>query len=553
MPSMAHLAGNNHRKQPGSRIFQLSLAFSLSLASTSMYGAMGSKHADQHKRDPGKTTEIQQARPFDFSRIADTVGVLQSGAIEQHLGMHADQAVLESLDASAAFVQAFELGDELFEMNYNALDGVGINVGNGQRFSSVPRLDLNGPKAWANVMPQRHTGPNGDSCISCHNLPVSDGAGGINDNVIRIDPERHQQGFIERQSPHLFGMGAVQLLAEDMTTDLQAQRDAAVTQSCASGGTIELALATKSISFGVLQVSCDNINTRKLKGIDQDLVVKPFEWKGLTAFVRDFVRGASHQELGMQAIELVGHEDSDFDGISDELTVGDITAMAVYNAAQPRPVSKLELNRVTSTLSEEELDRYGLPLEASEIQSIENGEQLFENAQCGSCHKSALTVSAPIFSEPSAHPDYRDSVFPAGEQVSLPSVAIQFDITRDILNNPQLMDSGQTLGQFERDPTTGAAIVRLYGDLKRHNMGSALAEEIDEGNVGAAVFLTENLWGVGSTAPYLHDGRATTLAEAILHHGGEARDSKNLFANLSTSEQNDLITFLDNLVLYLAP
>jgi CxxC motif-containing protein (DUF1111 family) len=288
------------------------------------------------------------------------------------------------------------------------------------------------------------------------------------------------------------------------------------------------------------------------KGIDKDLVVKPFEWKGLTAFVRDFVRGASHQELGMQAIELVGHQDSDFDGISDELTVGDITAMAVYNAAQPRPVTKLELNRATSGLSEEELDRYGLPLDASETESIENGEQLFENAQCGSCHKAALTVTSPIFSEPSAHPDYRDSVFPAGEQVSLPSVAIQFDITRDILHNPQPLGSGQTLGQFERD-ASGAAIVRLYGDLKRHNMGSALAEEIDEGNVGAAVFLTENLWGVGSSAPYLHDGRATTLAEAILHHGGEASDSKNLFANLSTSEQNDLIAFLDNLVLYLAP
>ena len=84
-------------------------------------------------------------------------------------------------------------------------------------------------------------------------------------------------------------------------------------------------------------------------------------------------------------------------------------------------------------------------------------------------------------------------------------------------------------------------------------MGPALAEEIDVGNVGAAVFLTENLWGVGSTAPYLHDGRATTLSEAILSHGGEAKASKNLFAAMSTSEQADLIAFLDNLVLYLAP
>ena len=201
----------------------------------------------------------------------------------------------------------------------------------------------------------------------------------------------------------------------------------------------------------------------------------------------------------MQAVELVGDHDSDYDGIANELTVGDITALAIYNAAQPRPVTKLELDQFTPYLSDEELDRYGLPLDASEIQSIENGEHLFASAQCSACHKPALTVSFPVFSEPSRHPDYNDSVFPAGEQVSLPGVAIQFDITSDIPDNPQLLQSGQTLGQFERD-SAGAAIVRLYGDLKRHNMGPALAEEIDVGNVGAAVFLTENLWGVGSTA-----------------------------------------------------
>jgi CxxC motif-containing protein (DUF1111 family) len=65
--------------------------------------------------------------------------------------------------------------------------------------------------------------------------------------------------------------------------------------------------------------------------------------------------------------------------------------------------------------------------------------------------------------------------------------------------------------------------------------------------------LTENLWGVGSTAPYLHDGRATTLTEAILVHRGEAKESRDLFKTLNRSDQSDLISFLDNLVLYLAP
>ncbi len=81
-------------------------------------------------------------------------------------------------------------------------------------------------------------------------------------------------------------------------------------------------------------------------------------------------------------------------------------------------------------------------------------------------------------------------------------------------------------------------------------MGVGLAEPIDEVGTGASVFLTENLWGVGSTAPYLHDGRATTLAEAIGEHGGAAAPARAAFLDLPTDAQMDLITFLNNLVLF---
>jgi CxxC motif-containing protein (DUF1111 family) len=96
----------------------------------------------------------------------------------------------------------------------------------------------------------------------------------------------------------------------------------------------------------------------------------------------------------------------------------------------------------------------------------------------------------------------------------------------------------------------GKALVNLYGDLKRHEMGAALSERIDEEGTGASNFLTENLWGVGSTAPYLHDGRATTLTEAILAHGGEAQQPRDAFLALPNSQQKDVIAFLDNLVLF---
>jgi hypothetical protein len=62
--------------------------------------------------------------------------------------------------------------------------------------------------------------------------------------------------------------------------------------------------------------------------------------------------------------------------------------------------------------------------------------------------------------------------------------------------------------------------------------------------------MTKELWGVGSTAPYLHDGRATTLASAILEHGGEAQASRNAFAALSETAQANVVAFLNNLVLF---
>lgn len=51
------------------------------------------------------------------------------------------------------------------------------------------------------------------------------------------------------------------------------------------------------------------------------------------------------------------------------------------------------------------------------------------------------------------------------------------------------------------------------------------------------------------TAPYMHDGRATTLTEAILEHGGEAIVSADNFRRLATQDQLDLMLFLDNLTL----
>jgi mono/diheme cytochrome c family protein len=302
---------------------------------------------------------------------------------------------------------------------------------------------------------------------------------------------------------------------------------------------------------------------------EPDLIVRPNQWKGSVPFLRDFNRGASHNELGMQAVEIVGDDvDGDGDGVANEFTIGDMTALAVYMAAQPRPTTLLEL------------DSLGLiapPLASAQKDAINRGRQVFHEVGCASCHVPSLTIEDPIFSEPSQSAAYRDgNAFPAGQNPAArgvdPRYPVTFDLTRDQPDNHIPRPDGGTfnLGAFRRD-SSGRAVVELFGDLKRHVMGPRLAEPVNEiaGDDVTPIptdprnrhtpdtFLTENLWGVGSTAPYMHDGRATTLAEAILEHGtgddddpSEAAPSRRSFLSRSTSDKQALIAFLDNLVLF---
>lgn len=385
--------------------------------------------------------------------------------------------------------------------------------------------------------------------MQCHNEPFDDGAGGTASNVHR-DPlyTARLDRFITRNTPHLFALGALQRLAEEMTEVLDAQRTQAVAQAQQTGQPVSVALVAKGVSFGVLRAipvggGQVDVDTTGVEGVNPDLIVRPFQWKGSVKTLREFNRDAAHNELGMQPAEICGDGvDGDGDGVADEMTVGDLTAMTVYLAAQPRPVSKLELAELGL-----------LELSQAERQAITRGQAQFRQIGCAVCHVPELTLDVPVFSEPSQSPFYREQVFPGGQSTVAsgvtPQAPVLFDLTRDQPDN-RVTVNGQLVRLGALQVVRGVAVVRAYGDLKRHAMGAELAEAIADDGVPPDTFMTENLWGVGSTAPYLHDGRATTLTEAILAHGGEAQAANDAFAALPTSAQQDLLAFLDNLVLF---
>lgn len=522
-------------------------------------------------------TTVSDARPQPFDLALATAALLALGVGGELATASAARAAttdlaaverlhggnIEHCDAVVAegdFLEAFECGDELFETEFNAVDGVGANVGDGGRFTRSPRADLAAPGEWKTHLPARATGPNAASCVACHQGAAvggaGDGSGPAAMNVMRDPFATGQLGhFIQRNTPHLFGPGALQRLAEEMTVELRARFDAGVADACGRSVPVDVALETKGVDFGSVRVDCLGVvDDGGLEGIDRDLLVRPFQWKGVEPTVRSFSRGAKHNELGMQPVELTGDGvDGDGDGVADEISIADMTAMTVYLAGQPRPVSELELNRLRLDLLRagegEEAAELGLPvLTRDDIEDIVDGERIFGELGCADCHRPAMMIDDPIFSEPSPLVGFFDDPFPAG-QPALTDV-IAFDLTRDLPDNQfEVGDDPVDLGNFERT-RSGRAIVRLYSDLKRHDMGAGLAEAVDESGHGASVWLTKELWGVGSSAQYLHDGRATTLTEAILAHGGEALGSREAFAALRQRDAERVVRFLENLVLF---
>ena len=125
------------------------------------------------------------------------------------------KAHVESADVAAggySFDRFFEAGRALFHTSFNGLDGVGVAVAPGG--VHVDRFAPLGPR-----------GPNSQSCAECHNTPFR-AAGGLAHSSVVDDPkEKGTPPFNVRSATSLFGDGILQLLAQEMTEELQALRD----------------------------------------------------------------------------------------------------------------------------------------------------------------------------------------------------------------------------------------------------------------------------------------------------------------------------------------
>jgi di-heme oxidoreductase (putative peroxidase) len=322
----------------------------------------------------------------------------------------------------------------------------------------------------------------------------------------------------ERNTLGMMGAGPIEALGREMTRDLLALRSAALARATAAGVEVAVPLVTKGVEFGSIVARPDgSLDTSRVEGVDADLIVKPFHQKGVVRSIREFTVNAFNHHHGMQAVERFGIEqtgtrDFDQDGVEDEMSIGDITAATLYQAALNTP------GRV----------KRESPARAAAVAA---GEATFTAIGCAACHRPALTLDNPVFCEPYG-------LNPPGTFGDTGS-SFCFDLTREG-PRPRLERSGR------------GALVRAFTDLKRHVICDAeVSHFCNEQKVQAGVpinqFITRKLWDAGSSAPYGHRGDLTTLTEAIEAHGGEGRVARAAFLALPRGDRDNVVEFLKSM------
>ncbi len=449
-------------------------------------------------------------------------------------------------------MELIDFGEALFRAPWTVQDGGGRPLSKG---TGANLTDFSAPLVFPRNF-NRVSGPDSNACAGCHAQPRIGGGGDIVTNVFvlgqrfdfasfdPLDPvptggavdEAGRSATLqsianERATLGMFGSGYIEMLAREMTRDLQAIRD-----SIAPGG--QQRLVTKGVDFGRLSRDPQGQwDTTAVEGLPApslhsagpdsppDLVIRPFHQAGAVVSLRQFSNNAFNHHHGMQSAERFGSGmDPDGDGFADELTRADITAVTIFQATLPVPGQVIPRER---------------EIEAA----IALGEDRFAEIGCSDCHLPSLSLGphGDQYSEPNPYN-------PPGNLQPGDAPELIVDLASRSLPLPRL-----------RPDRRGVVDVPAYTDLKLHHMcdgpEDANAEPLDmqqaagsaEFFAGNCRFLTRKLWGVASEPPYFHHGKFTTLREAVMAHAGEASVSRQAFAGLPATDRDAVIEFLKSL------
>ena len=475
--------------------------------------------------------------------LADNIG--REVAIAVHLA--------EDDEFTMPLTDLLAYGRKLFEANWTEQDGAGrpLTKGTGRQLS-----DPSEPLVGARAM-NRISGPDSNSCAGCHNAPygIPGGGGDFVTNVFVLgqrfdfvtfddhDPTATKASLDERgkavslqtvanlrSTTGMFGSGYLEMLAREMTADLQSIRD-----TVRPGETKPL--VSKGISFGDISRKADGLwDVSKVEGLSRlslltassndppTLIIRPWHQAGNVISLREFTLNAYNHHHGIQAVERFGRDtDPDGDGVVNEMTRADVTAVTVYQAAMAAP------GRV-------------IPANTAVENAVHNGEELFTKIGCASCHVPSLPLKSTIYSEPNPYNE-------RGNLRTGDAKPFRVDLNDERLPLPRLH------AQSAHGPTMVAA----FTDFKLHDITSGPDDPNAEAlymNFGVWApkfasgnrkFLTKRLWGAANEPPFYHHGRFTTMRQAVLAHSGEALAQRKAFEALTKYDRDSVIEFLKTL------
>lgn len=478
-----------------------------------------------------------------------------SGAGEDDIAIGQEVAIPRHLeDGEEALISLSELlehGQALFSAIWTIQEGGGrpLTTGTGAGLAD-PSDPLTFPRSFNRV-----SAPDANSCAGCHNAPfgIPGGGGDIVANVFvlgqrfdfatfhEIDDLIPLKGSVDeagvpvtlqtlansRNTLGMFGSGFIEMLARQMTADLQEIRDQL-------GPGESSFLVSKGVSFGVLTRNGDGtwdtsavegLPAPSLGGNPPNLIIRPFHQAGAVVSLRQFTNNAFNHHHGIQPTERFGDDtDPDGDGFVNEMTRADVTAASIFQAALPVPGRVIPRNRAVES-------------------AVLLGEELFDSIGCAGCHIPALPLDNEgwIYSEP-------NPFNPAGNMQVGEGPTVTVDLTSKMLPGPRL--------NVEKD---GVVYVPAFTDLKLHDITAGPddpnREPLDMNQPGGSEgffagngkFITKKLWGSANEPPFYHHGMYTTLREAVLAHAGEAQASRAAYDGLTPYQQDSLIEFLKTL------
>jgi cytochrome c553 len=468
------------------------------------------------------------AQLTDLTQTPNSAGAGIHKSLQQEIG--AGRGDPFTPDSSVYLIQrdpfrAIQRGRQVFQRKFTTAQGAGPRVGDG-----VGNIELEAALGAGLA----------DSCAACHGRPQ--GSAGFGGNVF-TRPE-------SRDAPHLFGLGLKEMLADEITQDLREIRTRAIARAVQQGHDVTRPLVAKGVSYGSITAHADgSLDTSQVEGVNADLRVRPFFAQGKAISMREFLVGAFRAEMGMPAY------DPDLLAASqgqDVVTPSGMLLSGSQDAFDPPPASSVTddpdhdgaVDEVPVSLIDEMefyLLNYFKPGLGRQTADTAAGRATFQAIGCATCHVPSFLLQH----------DRR-----------VADVRTGFDATRSngVFNrfyaeaSPRFtsQDDGSGLPLLKRPNLATFHVENVFTDFKRHDLGPGFHELNFDGTT-TTMFLTTPLWGVGSTAPYGHDGRSPTLEDVILRHAGEAQAARDAFAGLADADRARVVAFLSSLVLFSPP